>query len=84
MAAKGYTTTEQALAVLGMPLTQEQVAQLQSLLEPAERAVDAWCRRAWLTAPVSNETYFTFGRNLYLANVPVSSVTSVAGRRPAR
>lgn len=81
MAARGYTTTEQVQAALGVPLTGEQVTQLQSLLEPAERAVDAHCRRAWLTGAITSETYFTFGRDLYLKNVPVTSVSSVAGRQ---
>lgn len=83
MAAKGYTTYEQVTSLLGMALTSEQEAQMQSLLESAELAIDFHCRRAWLTGAVTAETTFApyVGRYLYLKNPPVSSVASVAGRQ---
>lgn len=83
MAIKGYSDVAAVELHLNRTLTAAQEARAYSLLEAAEAFIDSESGAAWLvTSPVANEQHILDGPLLYLANKPITAVSSLSVRSP--
>jgi len=80
MAAKGYCTSADVEAFLGITFTAGQTAQCNSLIEQVEITIDGETNRAWLTGAQTDEAVFYPGYEVFLRYAPVASVESITGR----
>lgn len=81
MPPKGYCASADVEAYLGLTFTAAQTEQAVVLLPMAEDAVDAAMGHEYALGTQSNEAHYYPSCDLYLRHAPITSVTSVAGRR---
>lgn len=80
---KGYAQPLDVAQELGRPLSADEYAQVASLLEAAEDAIERTTGRSWLVAsPVTDELHALEGPLVYLRQAPVTAI-SAASVRPA-
>lgn len=79
MAARGYCTIDDVASWLGVTLSAEQAEQGDRLIEAAEVEMDGLMNRGFLLGTVTNERHEARFQ-VWLRNLPVTSITAVAGR----
>lgn len=82
MASKGYASTAEVAAYLGLTFTSPQNTQADALIEAAELYVDRTTHRVWkVGATVTNEDHYGLdGPYIWLRQPPITGVTSIVRR----
>ena len=80
MSSKGYCLANDIERYLGVTLTALQASQADSLIEAAERRIDAHTGHAWKVGTVTGERVVPSGPWVRLKSTPSTGLTSITGR----
>ena len=80
MAAKGYCTSADVEAFLGITFTTTQTTQCDNLIEQVEITIDGETNRAWLTGAQTGEAVYHPDYEVYVRYAPLTSVEAITGR----